>query len=58
MREICERTNMGETFIRAEIAKGRFPPGFKLGERARGWLSSDIDNWIADRAAKRVIFKP
>jgi predicted DNA-binding transcriptional regulator AlpA len=55
MREVCERLGVGETFIRSEIAAG-LPPGFKLGARATAWLEADLDRFIADRAARRVLF--
>jgi prophage regulatory protein len=56
MAEICERLCCGETFVRSEIAKGRFPPGFKLGSRETAWLEEDLDRFIADRAARRLTF--
>jgi prophage regulatory protein len=56
MAEVCERLCCGETFVRSEIAAGRFPPPFKLGARAAAWLETDLDRFIADRAARRVTF--
>jgi predicted DNA-binding transcriptional regulator AlpA len=32
------------------LKKGNFPQCFKVGIRAVGWLSSDIDAWIESRA--------
>ena len=55
---VCARLSCGETFLRSEISAGRFPAGFKIGQRAVAWLESDLEAWIADRAAKRVMFKP
>jgi prophage regulatory protein len=56
--EVCRRVGLGETALRQMMMRGEFPPPFKLGVRAVGWLASDVDNWIAHRAARRVMFKP
>ncbi|WP_188262663.1 helix-turn-helix transcriptional regulator [Azospirillum tabaci] len=32
---------------------GKFPKRLRIGERAVGWLESDIDSWIADKAQRR-----
>ncbi len=37
------------------IAAGQFPCGFLLSPQARGWLESDVDAWIAKRAAGAVV---
>ena len=34
------------------ISEGKFPPPIKLGERASGWLESEINNWIKERINK------
>jgi prophage regulatory protein len=36
------------------IQCGQFPRPIPLTARAVGWLQSDIEQWIAERAAKRV----
>jgi len=33
---------------------GSFPHRVKLSVRAMGWLSADIERWLADRAAERA----
>jgi prophage regulatory protein len=30
-------------------AEGRFPQRIKLGERAVGWLESEVRDWLASR---------
>jgi len=32
-------------------AEGRFPQRIKLGERAVGWLESEVRDWLANRIA-------
>ena len=41
------------SFIYERMAAGRFPRSFPLGPRARGWLKSEVDAWIAARVAER-----
>lgn len=31
------------------IKKGEFPKPVELGERARGWIESEIDEWVQER---------
>lgn len=35
------------------MAKGEFPKPIKLGERASGWLASEIAAWQTERIARR-----
>jgi prophage regulatory protein len=56
MAEVCRTTGLGETCIRSMVAAGTFPAPFKIGARAIAFLADDVDAWIQDRAAKRVMF--
>lgn len=31
------------------VSKDRFPKPIKLGERASGWIESEVREWIEDR---------
>jgi prophage regulatory protein len=44
-------TGLGRSTIYLKMAKGEFPGAVKLGERAVGWLESDIERWIQARVA-------
>jgi len=35
------------------VKRGLFPKPIKLGAATNGWLESEIDAWIASRAASR-----
>jgi prophage regulatory protein len=35
------------------ISKGEFPQPIKLGQRASGWLESEIDAWLEERINSR-----
>jgi prophage regulatory protein len=41
--------SLSRSSIYAKAARGEFPRPVSLGARAVGWLSSDVEGWIADR---------
>jgi prophage regulatory protein len=47
--QVLEQIGMGRAWLYAEIKKGNFPEGVRLGERARGWTASSIDAWLSER---------
>ena len=47
------RTGLSRSTIYRRIALGNFPRQVKLGERASGWNTAEIDAWITDRIAAR-----
>lgn len=47
--EVIERTGLSRSTIYAHIKEDKFPAFFKLGARAIGWNSEDIDCWIEQR---------
>ena len=49
---VKERTSLSRSTIYAKISKGTFPKQIKLGERAVGWLESDINDWINQQITK------
>jgi prophage regulatory protein len=51
--DVKGRTGLSNSTIHAWIKEGRFPAPVALGARAVGWIESEIDAWIADRAAAR-----
>ena len=51
--EVQQRVGMGRSTLYAAIAEGRFPRPVKLGVRAVGWVSSEVDEWIEARVAER-----
>jgi prophage regulatory protein len=43
------RTGLSRSTLYAKIQRGEFPAPINLGARAVGWVSSEIEDWIADR---------
>ena len=40
------RTGLSRSTIYLRIAEDRFPRPISLGERAVGWIESEIDEWL------------
>lgn len=49
LREVLMKVGLGRASIYRAIAAGTFPKPLALGERARGWLESAINQWVASR---------
>ena len=54
--EVIHMTGLSRSTIYLRMAKGSFPLTSSLGERAVGWLLSDIEEWLDARvvASKAV----
>jgi prophage regulatory protein len=48
---VITRTGLKRSSIYAYMDRGDFPLSIPLGKRAVGWLKSEIDRWIEERAA-------
>ena len=49
--EVQIKTGLSRSTIYLRMAKGSFPKTISLGERAIGWLNSDVDQWLDERIA-------
>ncbi len=49
LRQVCQLTGLGRSMTYQMQAEGRFPQRIKLGERAVGWLESEVRDWLATR---------
>ncbi|MGL4668379.1 MAG: AlpA family transcriptional regulator [Saezia sp.] len=47
--EVEKRTGYKRAYIYRLIKEGKFPRQFKIGERAVGWDSFEIDQWVNER---------
>ncbi len=54
LEDLCRYTGKGRTAIYEGVKSRDFPAPIRLGVRAVGWLKSDVDQWLADRAAVRA----
>ena len=50
--EVLARTGLSRSTIYVRLEQGRFPRPVSLGDRAVGWVESEIDEWIRNRIAE------
>jgi prophage regulatory protein len=53
--ELKDRIGFSRSHIHNLVAKGEFPPPIKLGDRASGWLESQVTAWLDQRIAQSQI---
>lgn len=53
LNEVMDKTGLKKTSIYKLINNKKFPETLALGERAVGWLESEIDSWITERIRQR-----
>jgi prophage regulatory protein len=46
-------TGKSRTQIYSDMNRNMFPQSVPIGERAVGWLESDIEQWLNERLEKR-----
>lgn len=51
--EVCKATGLGRAMIYRLQAERRFPKSLKITEHAVGWIESEVQTWLAERAAAR-----
>ena len=50
---VSGRVCYSENHIDRMEADGRFPKRIKLGPNRVGWLETEVDDWIAEKARER-----
>lgn len=49
-RKVVEdKTGLSRSSIYLFISKGKFPAPISLGEKAVGWVESEVDSWVNQR---------
>ena len=51
--EVCSRTGLSDTRIDELESQGLFPRRVSISTRAIGWVSTEIDEYIRQRIARR-----
>lgn len=51
---VKQRTGLSRSTIYMYISLGTFPSPVPLGPRARGWLESEVDSWLASQISRRA----
>jgi len=52
LKDVERRTGYKRAHIYNLMREGRFPKSFRIGVRAVGWNSEDIDQWIEDQISR------
>jgi prophage regulatory protein len=53
-KQVEARTGLSRSTLYSMTQRGQFPRPIPLSVRTVGWLESEIEQWIAGRAAERV----
>ncbi|PKN63249.1 MAG: hypothetical protein CVU57_20300 [Deltaproteobacteria bacterium HGW-Deltaproteobacteria-15] len=53
--ELLSRIGLSDATIWRMEKLGRFPKRIQLGGNSVGWLKSEVDGWLADRASERAL---
>ncbi|HCE92405.1 MAG TPA: transcriptional regulator [Acidovorax sp.] len=51
MKELCQTYGLSRSTIYRLVEAGRFPKPIKISAKAVGWISTDLDEWLANRGA-------
>ncbi|MFM2589493.1 helix-turn-helix transcriptional regulator [Vibrio sp. TBV020] len=54
LKQVLDKLWFGKTRLMRLIERGEFPRQIKLGERATGWLESEVDRWVAEHKSTRI----
>lgn len=54
LQQVMDSTGFGRAWIYELMSKGKFPKARKIGARAVGWDSLEIEQWITDRLEGRA----
>ena len=52
--QVIEKTGFKRSHIYNLMRAGKFPLALRLGVRAVGWDSAEVDAWVAERLAERI----
>lgn len=55
LREVVDTTRLSRTTIYTLVQNGEFPRPLRLSSRAAGWLLSEIQDWLIQKAASRNV---
>lgn len=52
--EVCRMTGLGRAMIYRLQSRKSFPQSVKITDHAVGWIHSEVQAWLAQRAARRA----
>ena len=51
--EVMRNTGLGRSAIYAKMQAGEFPPSVPISAKSRGWVASEVADWIQHRIEAR-----
>lgn len=51
--DVKQKTGQSRSTIYDKVQRGEFPAPVKIGERAVGWVESEVDSWVKARIEAR-----
>jgi len=54
LRDVESKTGFKRAHLYTLMQKGEFPAAVRLGARAIGWDSVEVEQWVAERLTHRV----
>ena len=52
-KDVAAKVGLSAVHVMRLAKAGRFPEPFPLGPSSIGWLESEVNDWIEDRARRR-----
>lgn len=53
LSEVLSSTGLARSTVYKYVAEGSFPKPVSLGDRAVGWVESEVQDWVFARIAER-----
>lgn len=53
--EVISLTGLSRTTIYEYVSRGIFPAQIRLGPRTIGWFEAEVEEWLMQRAAERIM---
>ena len=55
INEILKTTGLSRSQIYVLVGKGQFPKQVKVSDKASAWLASEVEAWMNERVAGRIL---
>ena len=53
LKEVIQKTSLGNSSIYKFISEGTFPKQVSLGAKSVAWVESEVDDWIEEKVRGR-----
>jgi len=54
IKDVVEKVSLGQSTVYKMVAAGEFPRPFQIAPNRVAWVESEVDAWLAERAASRT----